>query len=378
MKIPPTQNKLHKKPKTILVRSPNWIGDQVLALPFYHQLRSAYPDARIISVCVPWVDAIQFRTLVDDTYVLTPSVKKSLFGRFLGINEHAKKIRERYGAIDWGISLPNSLGAAWLLKQAGAAVRTGYRFDGRGLLLNDGIDLPEDRDGIVHRSQSYLNLIPESVRTAGKATEFFGHYPENVLDERVPGVLNHFDENRFWPSERLPVPDFPYWILAPGATADSRRWPMEYVIHLARDIARETGWKGIVIGGPKEAPLAERLCGIEELNLIDRTARGSIPGLIPLIRGAQFAVTNESGLAHVCALAGAFTQIVCGAADPRRTKPIGPGLVQVAINSVACWPCEKNDCAQTQENQLICLKGIKPDHVWKEIRDGLAKRPLTS
>ena len=58
------------KPPTILVRAPNWIGDQVLAFPFFHHLRKAYPKAHIAAVCVPWVENVQFKTLVDEVIVL--------------------------------------------------------------------------------------------------------------------------------------------------------------------------------------------------------------------------------------------------------------------------------------------------------------------
>ena len=257
--------------------------------------------------------------------------------------------------------------------RAGARTRTGYRHEGRGLLLNDGRPLPEETFGIHHRAQAYLDLLPPDARPSRPAKEFWGVIAENELDEAIPGELASFDADRYWPAERLPRPKGHYWVLAPGATADSRRWPVEYFIQLARDVARQTNLTGIIVGGPKEAPLAERLCQFEELRLQDFTARGPIPALSDLFKHAAFTVTNESGLAHVASFCGSFTQIVCGAADPRRTKPLGPGLVQVSLNSVECWPCERNTCSQPVEKHIQCLKGIKPESVWEEIKRGLRK-----
>lgn len=51
-------------PQKILVRAPNWIGDQILAYPFFHHLRAGYPGAQITAVCQPWVASVQFRHLV--------------------------------------------------------------------------------------------------------------------------------------------------------------------------------------------------------------------------------------------------------------------------------------------------------------------------
>lgn len=364
---------MSKTPRTILVRAPNWIGDQVLAFPFFHHLRKAFPKAKITSVCVPWVADLQFRTLVDEVIELRrPRPGAGFIEKFQDLDRQAKTLGA-HSEWDLGISLPNSFSSAWLLYRAKVKQRRGYQFEGRGLFLNDGIPLPDETFGIHHRAQAYLDLLPEPVKVKREAREFWGIHPENELDEMIPGEMVSFDADRYWPGKRVEAPKELYWVLAPGATADSRRWPIDYFIALARLIAEATNLKGVIVGGPKEAPLAERLCQFEELRLMDYTARGPVAGLVDLFGGAEFTVTNESGLAHVAAFCGSFTQIICGAADPRRTKPTGPGMVQVSLNSVDCWPCEKNVCSQALDSQIKCLKGIKPETVWEEIKRGLRK-----
>ena len=353
------------------MRAPNWIGDQVLAFPFFHHLRKAYPRARIVVVCVPYIEGLQFRTLVDEVRIIPRAPGRSLLDRFKNVDRFAKTLAGE--SFDLGFSLPNSFSSAWLLFRAGVKRRIGYRFEGRGFLLNGGIALPDEKFGVHHRAQSYLDLLPEAVRPRLPAREFWGIPAENELDPPTPGELNTFDADRFWPGERVAPPLEPYWVLAPGATADSRRWPVEYFIQLAREIATQTKLRGVVVGGPSEAPLAERLCQVEDLRLADFTARGPVTGLADLFRKAKFTVTNESGLAHVASLCGSFTQVICGAADPRRTKPIGPAPVQVSLNAVECWPCERNTCAQPLERQIQCLKGIKPETVIEEIKRGIRK-----
>jgi ADP-heptose:LPS heptosyltransferase len=143
-------------------------------------------------------------------------------------------------------------------------------------------------------------------------------------------------------------------------------------VNLAGQVARSTGMRCVIVGGPAEAPIAEKL--LDALNVSgktlfeDWTARGTVADLWPVFRGARFTLTNESGLAHVAALCGSFVQIVCGAADPRRTRPLGPGRVQVAINPVECWPCERNVCTQPPTKYIQCLRGIAPETVWEEIQ----------
>ena len=353
----------------ILVRSPNWIGDQVLAFPFFHSLRKAYPKAHITSVCVGWVEDLQFKDLVDEV-VLLPRNARGTFSEKVSHLEQVSRELKKMRRWDLGISLPNSLSSAWLLYRAGVSRRRGYRVDGRGILLNEG--LPWDPSSKLHRAQAYVDLLPESARPKYGMNEFWGIPPENELDLGVPGELATFDHLKSWPSfERVEPPVQPYWVMAPGSTAESRRWPTEFWLRLARLVSDEMGWKGLIVGGPSEVGIATRLSNDSSAGLLDRTAQGPVPGLAEIFKGAQFTVSNESGLAHVAALCGSFVQIVCGAADPRRTRPLGPGRVQVAINPVECWPCERNTCSQPAETKLQCLRGIQPETVWEEIKRGI-------
>jgi heptosyltransferase-2 len=362
----------------ILVRTPNWIGDQVMAYPFFHFLRKRYPDAHIAAVCVPWVQDIQFKNLVNQVIVVRPPLthERSLWARFRSLERVAQSLRSM-GPWDLGITLPHSLGTAWTLWRAGVVRRRGYSTEGRRIFLNEPRPWLEDSHPTVqrHRAQAYVDLLSESsADPAPEVRGFWGIPPDNELDPWIPGELERFDAERAWPGvEAIEPPAGDYWVLAPGATADSRRWSEAQVTGLARQVASETGWTGVIVGGPKEAPLAARLREDRAAKLKDWTARGPVSSLYRLFAGARFTVTNESGLAHVASLCGSSVQIVCGAADPRRTRPIGPGRVQVTVNAVECWPCEKNVCAQQGDRYLQCLKGIHERDVWQEISKGLLK-----
>lgn len=359
-------------PKNILVRAPNWIGDQVIALPFYYYLRKAYPRARIVSACSFWVESLQFRDLVDEVIVLPKLTRKGWLPRIELQESCAKELKKR-GPWDLGIALPNSFSSAWQFFRAGVEGRRGYSTDSRGFLLNQKISWKSQ--ATRHRGDDYLELLPEEVRVrlqVRPAIEFWGRLPENDLDQGIPGVLEGFDAQRAWP-DTLPLeaPESDFWVLAPGSTAEARRWPAERFLSLARRIAEETGWIGVIVGGAAESKLAAQLAGGP---LLDYTAKGSVSGLWRLFRQAKFTVANDSGLAHVAALCGCPVQVVWGAGDPKKTRPLGPGPVQLAVNAVDCWPCERNFCDRTDERRLDCLGGISVEAVWKEIQSGILNR----
>jgi heptosyltransferase-2 len=359
----------------ILVRAPNWIGDQLMAYPFFHYLRRRYPNARIVVACVPWVADLQFRNLVDEVLVVHPPAphQRSAISRLRVLDEAARDIR-RKGPWDLGFALPNSFGTAWFLWRSGCARRVGYSAEARRWLLTD----PHDWEpaAALHRAQAYVNLIYPSGRGAPSTIpdlrKFWTLPPENELDPPIPGEVDAFPAELEWPKARaIEPPSEPYWVLAPGSMADSRRWGEEQFVSLAREVARETGWSGVIVGGPKEAPVAERLKQDRSLHLKDWTARGPITDLWRLFRGAKFTVGNDSGIGHLSAMLGAPTYVAWGAGDPRRTRPLGPTVVQIEVNAVDCWPCERNACEKNGGDHLACIRGVKASHVWSQIRKGV-------
>jgi lipopolysaccharide heptosyltransferase II len=356
-------------PQKILVRSPNWIGDQILAFPFFYYLRKAYPQAHITVACVPWVQSIQFRNFIDDIIVLPKALEPTFLSRWDALEIGARFLRQD-GPWDLGITLPNSLSSAWLLKRAKVRARRGYGSDGRSFLLSERVSWKKGKT--LHRSEAYVQLLPPSAIPRQSVLGFWGTLPENELDAGEPGVLDRFDAEKAWPeAEPLEPPSEPYWVLAPGATAESRRWPVDRFAAFAQKVVQETGWKGIIVGGPSEVDVASRLASDPSLQLRDWTAKGTVTSYWKVFQNARFSLCNDSGLAHVASLCGSFVQVVWGAGNPNRTEPLGPGKVQVSLNPVECWPCEQNTCSQPPGQKLLCLRGIEPEQVWKETKAGI-------
>lgn len=344
----------------ILVRAPNWIGDQVLAYPFYRELRQAYPKAWIAVVCTEWVADIQFKGYVDQIFILPKKRRDSFFQRAMKLIKFAKVLQSQ-GPWDLGISLPNSFGAAALFKLAKVIHRRGYDTDWRGPLLTERLAWTSSSD--THRAQAYLNLLGPELNKKGNTQLDAREYWQMSGEES-------FDAVKHWPeADPIEPPEAPYFVVAPGATADSRRWSTAQFAELIRKVQQRYKWKTVVVGGPAEKRLAQEFAD-EGLEVEDFTAKGTVAAHWKLFRQAKFSLCNESGLAHVAALCGTRVQIVCGAADPKRTRPIGPGPVQVTFNPVECWPCERNLCRFQDLRHNQCLKGIEPDRVIEEMNSG--------
>jgi heptosyltransferase-2 len=125
------------------MRTPNWLGDAVMAIPAMAAVRRAFPEAAI-AVAGP---AAIVPIFAEDTpagpceIVPVPSDTPPL---------------TREGRPDAILLLPNSFRAAWTAKRAGIAERWGYGGNARGWLLTRPVRRPRRR---LHQSEFYLELV---------------------------------------------------------------------------------------------------------------------------------------------------------------------------------------------------------------------------
>ncbi|HKI70548.1 MAG TPA: glycosyltransferase family 9 protein, partial [Verrucomicrobiae bacterium] len=220
------------------------------------------------------------------------------------------------------------------------------------------------------------NLLPAEPALLKPAPEFRSGSTKENSDREYASALPPFDPAAAWPHAKpVEPPQNPFWVMAPGSMAESRRWPIENFAATARMIHSQTGWKGLIVGGPSETKLATKLRKLAGDILSDWTARGTAASYWNVFRTAKFTLSNDSGLAHVAAICGlpgdSLVHVVWGAGVRERTQPLGPGRVQISFNAVACWPCERNLCFQPAEGKLKCLRGIEPAAVWKQIAQAI-------
>jgi heptosyltransferase-2 len=128
------------KPQNIIVRMPNWIGDLVMATPILSDLRKAFPNASITAMCrSPICELLQHDPEINELFCFS---KATGFGRRSERRNIIEKLRK--GKYDLGILLTHSFSSAWWFWQGKIAHRLGYDCNGRRLLLNTSIPLPEN------------------------------------------------------------------------------------------------------------------------------------------------------------------------------------------------------------------------------------------
>ena len=235
---------------------------------------------------------------------------------------------------DQAIVLPNTWKAALAPFFAGIALRSGY--------------VGESRYGL-------LNLIYE-----GKNSSMPQHYarlsepPGTEPEEPLPIPLLRFVsrevesvKGKFGIAGR-------YAVLCPGAEyGPAKRWP--YFVSLSRKMNLPV----VLLGSTSDREACE---GMEGKNLAGET---TLDEAIDLIAGAQFVVSNDSGLMHVAAALGRPQVALFGSSSPLHTPPLSPAA-RVLWLRLECSPCFARVCPL---GHFRCMREMTMETVYKEIQD---------
>jgi heptosyltransferase-2 len=301
-------------PARVLVRAPNWVGDVVLSLPALRDVRRAFPAARLTVLARPWV---------ADLYRGLPEVDEVAESR--GSRADVARVR---GAFDLAVLLPNSFGAAFVPWAAGTAERWGYATDGRALLLTRAARVPASVRG---RSQVYYYRA----MLAGVG-----------LDTTAPPDASYPcpDDWRERGRELLGAGEGPWLGLNPGAFyGTAKRWLPERFAAVGDLVAARTGATVVLVGGPQERGLAERIAAQMTAPARVLTGQTSLPELVGVLANLRGFVTNDSGPMHLAAALGVPQVAVFGSTDWRETAPFDEKAT-VIREETECAPCMLREC----------------------------------
>ena len=322
------------EPTAILIRTPNWLGDLLVATAFVRAVLQRFPAARVDLIVRKGFEALPLphrgRVLPFDRHALSAGA----FGRSLRGRGHSHLF-----------VLPPSFSAAWMAFCTGIPTRAGYRGQGRGWLL---------RPALRHRH------APRSVHLVREYLDLLAPWPlpaTDAADPAAPPAAGLAPPEGWVEAHRPPQAPAPgtYVVLTPGAEyGPAKQWPEAHYRTLAAGLS-EAGWPVVVAGLPKDRTLGERLlAGLPlGLNLCGET---ELPALTALLAGARLLVSNDSGGMHLGAALGVPQLALFGSTNPTWTGPLSP-LAEIVTRNEPCAPCYARTCPL---GHLRCLRDLAP------------------
>lgn len=317
----------------MVVDLPNWVGDQVMALPAISRLVDgnrggattlhARPEARRL-----------FETLFPDTRVVA-----SPRGAFPVAA--ARHLCNDGGRFDVGVTLRHAARAKiclWLA--ARRCLGSGSR--GGRFLLSDRFTVDRCRHQVFDSDPILRGLGLEGVDPGWRPA-----MPLELVEEgarlllqagvRMEGAVG----------------------LAPAAVwGESKRWPAAQFGALARRI-RERGLEAVTVIGPGEEALGRKVSDAAGGELPVVGAETDVAGLAGILARLLVLVGNDSGPMHVAAAVGTPAVALFGPTNPNRTGPIGDRHV-VLQHPIDCAPCGHRRCPL---GHSACLHDLPVDTV---------------
>lgn len=332
--------------RILLVRLSH-LGDVVHALPVFHALRAAHPQAE-----VAWVVQREFADLLRGLPGLARTIE---FDRRGGARAWRALRRELadFGA-DWAVDAQGNLKSAAVTRCSGARRRTGLaRVDWRE---RAGAWLVPDRAAPAHGEHAIdrMRALCEHVAGPGTPLRFDPALTEDEL------ALERADEPRLQEFDAL------VHLATPG---DVRSWPAERFVELGRAFARR-GERVLFVSGPAEADLGRAVAAelAQEHGILHWTGQRGLRRLARAFtlaaRASTVFVGCDSGPMHLAWATGLRVVCLAGPQDARRTGPWpveGRHAVVRARVEPECAPCRARTCSHS--DGPVCMRRVTPEDV---------------
>jgi ADP-heptose:LPS heptosyltransferase len=224
----------------------------------------------------------------------------------------------------------------------------------------------------------YTRLIPadpspkmELIRNA----EFIRNFCEPGFRARLPR-LNSSKLLRADDAFLSATSGKPYYALFPGASWNGKQWPVSKFIEVAERLYRQTGWQGVVCGGPSDLELAETLCTQSTAPLLNWAGRTDLAQLAAVLSTARLLLTNDTAAVHIASACGVPTVCLVGGGHYGRFMPYevemvtGQPLPRAVFHAMPCFGCLwKCIYERTSGDPVVCIAKVDSGQVWRQVSE---------
>ncbi len=304
------------------------LGDVVHGIPVAAALRHEYPASRIDWMVDPrYVELLNLVVGLDRRIGVDPRAIKRGHAR----RRFRQTLRELRGTeYDAAIDLQGLLKSAMLARSIRAHQTIGFprkhlREPLARLFYTDAPD-PGLATHVIYKNLALLAPL--------HVTDLRVRFP---LEIRRTATTEQI-VNRFAGRE--------YALVNPGAAWPNKRWPAARFGAVAAAIARQFGWRSLVLWGPGEQEMAHEVVAQSD-GAADISPPTTITDLVALARDARLMISGDTGPLHI---AGAVNTPIVALYGPTRPDRNGPwGLSDVSISRVQQCSCVyERTCRKTE------------------------------
>jgi len=327
-------------PRRLLVIQTAFLGDVVLTTPLFRALRRLHPGARIAALVTP-----QAAPLVAQDPHLDEILTYDKKG---GESWVAVVRRIRAGRYDTVIAPHRSHRTSLLALTSGARDRVGFRDAGFPWAYTHRVPRPLAQHE-VDRNLRLLRGLGAEPQPADRVLHV-GYTAREAAE--VAAVLEGSDV----------APAAPLAGLSPGSVWATKRWHAEGFTAVGRGL-QDRGWKVVLLGGPDDRELTERVAGGIGPGVVNAAGVTSLKALAAWMDRLGVLVTNDSSPLHVAAARGTPVVAVFGAT----TQDLGFApfheRARVVEVDLTCRPCGLHGGDRCPQGHFRCMGEVTPEAV---------------
>jgi ADP-heptose:LPS heptosyltransferase len=357
------------------------VGDLILSLTLLDRIHDCWPEAQIDVVVgssmgdlvgtVPYVRRV-FKLKRSRTRQFTLAAyaeihnATGLFRKVISGTDYDLAIAPRWDSID-------SFFSAYLAYLTAAPIRCGYSGTSDGGAADVDCFYTVAATGGVgeHESLRYTRLLSRCGLESVSAINLTA--PDLTTPQNPIRALQAVAEARKRQHETMVPQGFGrYVVFSPGATNPRRMWPISRFGEIGRTLNDRYGLKTIVIGGPGDIQLCDKLSSAIGESAISTAGKTNPLQMLDIIADAKLFLGNDSGPAHIAGALGVNTIVISPfpiscAEDhpnsPRRFRPVGP-RVKVLQPNAPMPPCSP----MCQKDAQHCILQVSSAEVMESIR----------
>jgi heptosyltransferase-1 len=326
------------------------LGDVVHGIPVAAALRQEFPSSRVDWMVDPrYVELLDLVRGIDRRIAVDPRAIRHGEGR----RRFRETLRElRHTEYDAVIDLQGLVKSAMLARSVRGRMTIGF---------------PRR-----HLREPFARLFYTSAPDPGEATHVIYNNlellaPLKVLDRRVRFPL----EIPQTATVRQVIDRFEphgYVLINPGAAWPNKQWPPQRFGEVASAIARDLGWRSLVLWGPGEQEMAHAVVAAST-GAADASPPTTITDLVGIARRARLMLSGDTGPLHIGAAVGTPIVALFGPTQPERNGPWA--LDDIAISRVQQCSCVyERTCRKTER----CIDDIGVADVLDAVHRRIAAR----
>jgi len=326
------------------------LGDVVHGIPVAAALRQEFPSSRIDWMVDPrYVELLNLVSGIDRRIPVDPRAIKHGEGR----RKFRETLRElRHTDYDAVIDLQGLLKSAMLARSVRGRKTIGFpRKHLREPFARLFYTMAPDPGGATHVIYKNLELLT----------------PLKVLDRRVRFPLELPRTPTVVQVVKRFEPDG-YVLINPGAAWPNKQWPPQRFGEVASALARDFGWRSLVLWGPGEQEIAHSVVAASG-GAAEPSPPTTITDLVGIARSARLMISGDTGPVHIAGAVGAPIVALYGPTQPERNGPWN--LDDISISRVQQCSClYERKCRKTER----CIDDIGVAEVMSAVHRRIAVR----